>query len=215
MPKATPSRVCAECGDVLPEPEVGRPRRFCAVCRPSGVAAREQADPNARVRSNRRTPNEVLLGRLRHRGVKAWLSRDADGVLRVARPCADCDTPILVTTLGRPREHCTPCSEKRHDDAVRIWREAHAEYGAVWRAAHPTYQSDYARDHPEKIREYGRKYDSNHRDEVNARARRWRATHRDQVNEQLRRRRAQDPGRHAQDMRAWRAAHAKPPESPE
>lgn len=213
MRKTTPSRVCAECGAALPEPKVSPPRRLCAVCRPSGAAAREQADPNSRVRSNARTPNEVLLIRLRHQGVHASLWRGPDGLLQVVRPCADCDTPIPVSTLGRPRERCAPCSEKRHDAAVRAWKEAHAEYGAEWRAAHPTYQRDFARANLEKMREYRRKHASEHREEVNAKARRWRAAHRDHVNEQLRRRRAERPGEHAAAMRAWRAAHAKPPES--
>jgi hypothetical protein len=173
----------------------------------------QSADPNMRVRSNRRTPNEALLARLRRQGIQAQLSMGPDGEFEVTRPCAECDSSISATKLGRPRERCDECREKRHDVAVSVWKEAHREYGAAWRAAHPTYQADYAREHPEKVREYGRKNRSEHREDVNARARRWRAAHRDQVNEQLRRRRAQNPGKHAENMRRWRAAHAKPPES--
>jgi len=173
----------------------------------------QRADPNTRVRSNRRTPNEALVVRLRRQGIQAQLSHGQDGEFEVTRPCVDCGASIFVTKLGRPRERCDPCRERRHGEAVSAWKGSHREHGAAWRAAHPTYQRDYAREHPEKIREYGRKYDSEHRDDVNARARRWRAAHRDEANEQLRRRRAEHPGQHAADMRQWRATHAKPPES--
>jgi hypothetical protein len=209
----TTERLCLECGAELPATKLGRPRAHCEAFRPSRSAQQHGADPNARRRRNLRSPNEALLARLRRQGIQAQLSLGPDGEFEITRPCADCGSSISATTLGRPREHCDDCREKRHAEQIDAWRHAHSEYGREWRAAHPTYQRDYAREHPEKVREYGRKNRSEHRDDVNARARRWRAAHRDDVNAQLRRRRAENPGEHAAAMRAWRAAHAKPPES--
>jgi hypothetical protein len=162
-------------------------------------------DANTRVRSNRRTPNEALFARLRKRGVFAELSHRPDSSLEVVRPCADCGAQISVSTLGRPRERCDPCREKRHDDAVRLWKQAHSQYRAEWRRAHPAYQREYARDNPERMRAYRRKYETEHREAVNAKARAWYAAHRDKAREQLRRRRALNPGKHAEAERRRRA----------
>jgi hypothetical protein len=201
----TTERLCLECGAELPATKLGRPRAHCEAFRPSRSAQQHGADPNARRRRNLRSPNEALLARLRRQGIQAQLSLGPDGEFEITRPCADCGSSISATTLGRPREHCDDCREKRHAEQIDAWRHAHSEYGREWRAAHPTYQRDYARDNPERMAGYRRKYLGEHSGELNARARRWYAEHRDEARERLRRYRAEHPGAHAEAERRRRA----------